>query len=62
MEKTKRKIIEIYATENKEEDSISFDIEKIEDSDVANYTMTMLLKAFSIHKSDNESLEIEVED
>lgn len=49
MEETKRKIIEIYATENKEEGEVTFNIEKTEDSDIANNTMKMLVEIFSLY-------------
>ena len=40
MEKEKkRKIIEIYVTENKEEDTASFEFIKTEDSEIANETL-----------------------
>lgn len=56
--KNKRKIIEIYVTENEEEDSISFEFEKIENTDTANSTMKMLLEMFSLYKNKDDSLEV----
>lgn len=57
----KRKIIEIYVTENKETDSISFEFEKMEDTEVANATMKGLLMIFSNYKDDEDELEVEYE-
>lgn len=57
----KRKIIEIYVTENKETDSISFEFEKMEDTEVANATMKGLLMIFSNYKNDEDELEVEYE-
>lgn len=57
----KRKIIEIYVTKNNEEDSISFDVEKTEDSDIANYTMKMLLHTFAQYKDEDDELEVQYE-
>ena len=56
--KNKRKIIEIYVTENEEEDTISFEFEKIENTDTANSTMKMLLEMFSLYKNKDDSLEV----
>lgn len=42
----KRKIIEIYATEDEENNTISFDFEKVDDSEVANGTMKMIISIF----------------
>lgn len=41
----KRKIIEIYATENKEE-TTSFDFKRVEDSETANYMMKLITNIF----------------
>lgn len=57
----KRKIIEIYVTENKETDSISFEFEKMEDTEVANSTMKVLLMMVSNYKDDEDELEVEYE-
>ena len=54
----KRKIIEIYVTENEEEDTTSFEFERIEDSDIANSTMKMLAYMFSKYKNKDDNLEI----
>lgn len=54
----KRKIIEIYVTENEEEDITSFEFERIEDSDIANSTMKMLAYMFSKYKNKDDNLEI----
>ncbi|MBQ9657631.1 MAG: hypothetical protein IJV31_02550 [Clostridia bacterium] len=54
----KRKIIEIYVTENEEEDTTSFEFEKIENSDVANSTMKMLVYMFSKYKHEDDTLEL----
>lgn len=58
---SKRKIIEIYITENEEENSVSFDIEKTEDSEIADNTMKMLLYVFASYKNDKDELEVEHE-
>lgn len=57
----RRKIIEIYITENEKEDSISFDVEKLEDSEIANYTMKMLMMMFSAYKKEGDNMELEFE-
>ena len=57
----KRKIIEIYITENKEEDSISFDVEKVEHTEIADCTMKMLLHCFSKYQKEDDELEVEYE-
>ena len=57
----RRKIIEIYVTENKEKDSISFEFEKMEDTEVANVTMKGLLMMFLSYKDDEDELEVEHE-
>lgn len=55
----KRKIIEIYVTENEKENTISFDIEATEKTEVATNTMKMLLKMFSSFKDDDDIIEVE---
>lgn len=55
----KRKIIEVYITENDEENTVSFEFEKKEDTEIANSTMKALLMMFSNLKSDG--LEVEQE-
>ena len=57
----KRKIIEIYVTENKETDSISFEFEKMENTEVANATMKGLLMIFLNYKDDEDEVEVECE-
>lgn len=57
----KRKIIEIYVTENEETDSVSFEFEKMEDTEVANATMKGLLMIFANYKDDEDELEVEYE-
>ncbi len=59
--KNKRKVIEIYVTENEQEETTSFEFEKVEDSDVANSTMKMLLYMFSKFKHEEDTLEVEEE-
>lgn len=55
----KRKIIEVYITENDEENTVSFEFEKTEDTEIANSTMKALLLMFSNLKL--EKLEVEHE-
>lgn len=55
----KRKIIEVYITENDEENTVSFNFQKTEDSEIANSTMKALLMVFSNLKEDG--LEVEHE-
>lgn len=52
----KRKIIEIYATEDEENNTISFDFEKVDDSGVANSVMKMLVSVFSELKDECGSI------
>lgn len=54
----KRKIIEIYVTENEEEDTISFEFEKVEDSEVANSTMKGILNIFVALKDAEDELTV----
>ena len=56
--KTRRKIIEIYVTENEEEDSISFEFERCEDSEIANDTMKGLCMMVASWKDKEDELEI----
>lgn len=49
--KEKRKIIEIYVTENEEKDSASFEFEKCEDTEIANYTMKGLLMMLNEYRN-----------
>lgn len=46
----KRKIIEIYVTENKDTGNKLFEFEKIEDTEAANAIMNKILMMFSNHK------------
>lgn len=55
----KRKIIEVYITENDEENTVSFEFKKTEETEIANSTMKALLMVFSNLKSDG--LEVEHE-
>lgn len=59
--KEKRKIIEVYVTENKKEDSISFEFEKCEDTDIANETLKGLCMMFATWKDEEYELEVEFE-
>lgn len=52
----KRKIIEIYATEDEENNTISFDFEKVDDSEAANGVMKMLVSVFSELKNEYGSI------
>ena len=57
----RRKIIEIYVTENKEEESISFEFEKVEDTEIANSTMKGLMMIFATYKDEEDELEVQYE-
>lgn len=57
----KRKIIEIYVTENEEEDSISFEFEKVEDTEIANETIKGLMMIFATYKDEEDELEVHYE-
>lgn len=60
MEKeNKRKIIEIYVTENKEEDTASFEFIKTEDSELANETLKGLVMIMANLKDDEDEIEVE---
>ncbi len=58
----KRKIIEIYVTENKKEGTTSFEFEKVEDSEIADLTLKGLLMIFSKYKEEDDELEVELEE
>ena len=58
--KEKRKIIEIYVTEN-EEDTISFEFERCENSEIANDTMKGLCMMVASWKNKEDELEMEFE-
>lgn len=57
----KRKIIEIYVEEKTEEDSISFEFEKCENTEVADNTMKMLMYILSKYKRAEDEIEAEFE-
>lgn len=54
----KRKIIEIYVTEDKENDTTTFNFNRLEDTKEANFMMKKIALMFATTKSDNEELEI----
>lgn len=56
----RRKIIEIYVTEDKEQDTTTFDFERLEDTKEANFMMKRLTLMFAASTSmkENENLEI----
>lgn len=55
----KRKIIEIYVEENTEEDTVSFEFKKVENTEIANMTMKGSIMMFESQKSDEDELEVE---
>lgn len=57
----KRKIIEVYITENTEEDTVTFHFEKTEDSKVADNIMQFLAVIIAGQKDTGDQLEIESE-
>ena len=57
----KRKIIEIYVEEKTEEDSISFEFKKCENTEVADNTMKMLMYILSKYKCAEDEIEAEFE-
>ena len=57
-----RKIVEIYVTEDKEEDTISFNFIKKEDTHIANQTMKALLMMFSTYKNSEDEIEVKYEE
>lgn len=57
----KRKIIEIYVEEKPEEDSVSFEFEKIENTEIADNMMKMLMYILSIYKHEDDEIEAEFE-
>lgn len=59
-ETNKRKIIEIYVTENEKEDTATFDLEKVEDSKIANIMMGSLVMMFG-NQCKGDELEVEYE-
>ena len=54
----RRKIIEIYVTENKEEDTTTFNFERLEDTKEANFMMKKISLMFAASMKEDESLEI----
>lgn len=58
----KRKIIEIYVEEKPEEDSISFEFKKCENTEIADSTMKMLLFMLGKYKNPEDELEVQLED
>ena len=60
-EEIKRKIIEIYVTENKEENTTSFEFIKTEDSGLANETLKGLMFIFAHFKDNDDEIEVELE-
>ena len=60
-EENKRKIIEIYVTENKEENTTSFEFIKTEDSGLANKTLKGLMFIFAHFKDNDDEIEVELE-
>lgn len=56
-----RKIIEIYVEEKPEEDSVSFEFEKLEHTETANNMMKMLMMILSEYKRKEDKIEAEFE-
>jgi hypothetical protein len=54
----KRKIIEIYVTEDKENDTTTFDFDRLEDTKEANFMMKRLSLMFATNIKEDENLEI----
>lgn len=54
----KRKIIEIYVTEDKENDTTTFDFDRLEDTKEANFMMKRLSLMFATTIKEDENLEI----
>lgn len=54
----KRKIIEIYVTEDKENDTTTFNFDKLEDTKEANFMMKRLALMFATTIKEDENLEI----
>ena len=57
----KRKIIEIYVEEKTEDDAVSFEFVKCEDTEVADNTMKMLMMVLSKYKREEDDIEVEFE-
>lgn len=49
----RRKIVEIYIEEDVENEKVFFDVERVEDSKIANATMKMLLNTFRSFKGND---------
>ena len=56
----KRKIIEIYVTENEEDNTVTFDFERCEDTEIANATMKRLLMMIDVNR-ENFGIENDIE-
>jgi hypothetical protein len=54
----KRKIIEIYVTEDKENDTTTFNFDRLEDTKEANFMMKRLSLMFAANIKEDENLEI----
>lgn len=57
-----RKIIEVYAKENKEEGTVSFTFKKTENSEIANSTLKGLAVIFAAQKEEEDEIEVEIEE
>lgn len=60
-EENKRKIIEIYVTDNDKENTISFEFIRTENSELANSTLKGLLMIFEQFKDPDIEMEVEIE-
>ena len=60
-EENKRKIIEIYVTNNDKENITSFEFIKTENSELANSTLKGLLMIFEQFKDSDVEIEVETE-
>lgn len=56
-----RKIIEIYVEEKPEDDAVSFEFKRCEDTEVANNTMKMLMMVLNKYKKEEDEIEVEFE-
>lgn len=56
----KRKVVEIFVTEGNNDD-VSFTVEKVEESEIADLTMKMMLNVFAEFKDEEDTLEVEYE-
>ena len=57
----KRKIIEIYVTENKEDNNIKIDFEKVSDTEIANAVIKKLVMMVASQKDEGDKLEVHYE-